>query len=317
MAWVEVGEKVLGRGFYRPERRRKGGGGMSSTGGSGGRSVCPRKEEDEEQSGGSGGQRTGGAVRWCQHRPVVSAKAAARGEGTGGEAQRGEAPLLLSRGGMRKKAGWAPPVSPVLLAERGNGELGRRGFGPGFPRKSAYNAFFLGSVKFAPWKRIWKSWAPLRCKFFVWLAVKNRCWTGDRLLKHGLPHPSACLLCDQEDETIQHILGACVFSREIWTKILSVGLQFVAPQPNVRVFSAWWCWAVSRVPKEARKGFNSLVILVAWSLWKHRIACVFEGLGPSVSLVCQEVEEESQLWCLAGNKALQGLLGRAQVGCLK
>jgi hypothetical protein len=26
---------------------------------------------------------------------------------------------------------------------------------------SAYNAFFLGSVKFAPWKRIWKTWGPL------------------------------------------------------------------------------------------------------------------------------------------------------------
>ncbi|WVZ79974.1 LOW QUALITY PROTEIN: hypothetical protein U9M48_027495, partial [Paspalum notatum var. saurae] len=30
-----------------------------------------------------------------------------------------------------------------------------------YTSKSAYNAFFVGSIKFAPWKRISKSWAPL------------------------------------------------------------------------------------------------------------------------------------------------------------
>ena len=35
-----------------------------------------------------------------------------------------------------------------------------------YSSRSAYNAFFFGSIRFAPWKRIWRSWAPLRCKFF-------------------------------------------------------------------------------------------------------------------------------------------------------
>jgi hypothetical protein len=97
-----------------------------------------------------------------------------------------------------------------------------------YTSKSAYIAFFLGSEKFVPWKRVWKSWAPLRCKFFIWLAVKNRCWTVDHLSKQGLPHPSVCPLCDQE-ETINHIFVLCVFSREIWTKILlSIGLPDIA-----------------------------------------------------------------------------------------
>jgi len=67
-----------------------------------------------------------------------------------------------------------------------------------YSSKSAYNAFFLGSIRFAPWKHIWESWAPLRCKFFVWLAIKNRCWTADRLAKHGLPHPAACALVTRQ-----------------------------------------------------------------------------------------------------------------------
>lgn len=75
-----------------------------------------------------------------------------------------------------------------------------------FSTRSAYRAFFIGSTSFEPWKRIWKSWAPGKCKIFIWLAIRNRCWTADRLQKRGLPHPAQCPLCDQEGETVQHLL---------------------------------------------------------------------------------------------------------------
>jgi hypothetical protein len=35
------------------------------------------------------------------------------------------------------------------------------------------------------------------------------------------------------------------------------------------------------VPSLHRKGFNTLVILVAWWIWKHRNACVFYGVSPN------------------------------------
>ncbi|WVZ88479.1 LOW QUALITY PROTEIN: hypothetical protein U9M48_034996, partial [Paspalum notatum var. saurae] len=192
------------------------------------------------------------------------------------------------------------------ISEKHTWKLSRSGV---YTSKSAYQAFFLGSVKFAPWKRIWKSCAPLRCKFF--LAVKNKCWTADHLSKRGLPHPSTCPLYDQAEETINHLLVSCVFSREIWSTILRfIGLPTAAPQDE-RSFSGWWYRAISRVPKEMKKGLNSLIILVAWELWKHINACVFEGVRPSVVLLCQEVERKSSLWRLAGNTALHELLTRS------
>ena len=60
--------------------------------------------------------------------------------------------------------------------------------------KSAYRAYFQGSITFEPWKRLWKSWAPNKCKVFLWLAIRNRCWTADRLEKRGLPHSNQCPL---------------------------------------------------------------------------------------------------------------------------
>jgi hypothetical protein len=44
-----------------------------------------------------------------------------------------------------------------------------------FSTKSVYKAFFVGAIKFEPWKRLWKSWAPNKCKTFIWLAIRNPC----------------------------------------------------------------------------------------------------------------------------------------------
>jgi hypothetical protein len=72
---------------------------------------------------------------------------------------------------------------------------------------------FLGSITFEPWKRLWKSWAPPKCKTFLWLAMLKKCWTADRLQKRGLTHPEACPFCEQEQETVQHLLTSCVFAK--------------------------------------------------------------------------------------------------------
>jgi hypothetical protein len=75
-------------------------------------------------------------------------------------------------------------------------------------------------LRISPWKWIWKSWAPSNCKFFMWLAINNRCWTSDRLARRGLPHQPACPFCDQADKTINDILSSCVLIREVWSCIL-------------------------------------------------------------------------------------------------
>jgi hypothetical protein len=58
-----------------------------------------------------------------------------------------------------------------------------------YSAKSAYEAMFIGAIQFRPWDRIWKSWAPGKSKFFMWLVAHDRCWMADRLARKGLPHP--------------------------------------------------------------------------------------------------------------------------------
>jgi len=168
--------------------------------------------------------------------------------------------------------------------------------------------FFAGSITFEPWKRLWKSLAPSKCKTFVWLAIRNRCWTADRLEKRGLPHPDRCPLCDQEEENVQHILTSCVFARQFWFEVLQpLNLSHLTPSRSIDSFADWWRRSWKKLQKQHRKGFNSLCILGAWILWKHRNACVFDGMTPNLLRALQDFKDESLLWRFAGAKGLAAL----------
>jgi hypothetical protein len=66
--------------------------------------------------------------------------------------------------------------------------------------------------------------------FFLVASIKNKCWTADHLARRGLDHPEKCHLCDQDGETIEHLMITCVFARQFWFSFLQhVELQEIAP----------------------------------------------------------------------------------------
>lgn len=82
---------------------------------------------------------------------------------------------------------------------------------------STYTMLWEGSIRFEPTKAIWKCWAPLSCKLFMWLAIQYRIWTADQRLRHGLQEESSpCFICGQEEDTVDHLLLRCVFARQTW-----------------------------------------------------------------------------------------------------
>jgi len=163
----------------------------------------------------------------------------------------------------------------------------------------------VGTTSFEPYERIWKTWAPPKCRFFVWLVAQNRCWTADCLARRGLPHPERCPLCDQAAETIDHLLVQCVFAREFWFRFFSrIGLQDFSPQPTETSFHFWWEKVSNAASDTLRKGTNSLIILGAWTLWTHRNKCVFDGVAPNVVGALAVAEDERRSWFLAGARGL-------------
>ncbi|GJN12220.1 hypothetical protein PR202_ga30478 [Eleusine coracana subsp. coracana] len=63
----------------------------------------------------------------------------------------------------------------------------------------------------------------------------------------------------------------------------------------------------TRVPGDTRKGLNSIIILGAWTIWRHRNDCVFNGKVPSVAAALIMAGNERNLWGLAGAPVLAAL----------
>jgi hypothetical protein len=130
-----------------------------------------------------------------------------------------------------------------------------------------------------------------------------------------LPHPEKCPLCDLEEETINHLLLSCVFSRQAWFFILQkMGLQALTPQPGELSFDDWWDQSSKRVEGQVRQGLNSIIVLVAWSLWNHRNCCVFDGQQPNLIGFLSSVKEECHMWELAGARGMAHIHAQLPAG---
>ncbi|GJN37851.1 hypothetical protein PR202_gb26844 [Eleusine coracana subsp. coracana] len=96
----------------------------------------------------------------------------------------------------------------------------RWGTNGAFSSSSAYKAMFIGETSIPGAKEPWKTRAPNNCRFFFWTLLHGRCWTAARLQKHELQDSNLCALCSQECEHLDHLFMSCVYSREIWFKVM-------------------------------------------------------------------------------------------------
>jgi hypothetical protein len=111
--------------------------------------------------------------------------------------------------------------------------------------------------------------------FFMWLILHGRCWTFERLQRHGLQNHDPCTLCSQGVGTIDHLFMQCVVSWEIWYKLLHrCGWNLLAPSDADQLID-WWLCSRKLVTNARHKAFDSLVVLITSSLWLERNSRVY------------------------------------------
>jgi hypothetical protein len=57
-----------------------------------------------------------------------------------------------------------------------------------------------------------------------------------------------------------------------------------------------------------RKGLSSLIALTAWTIWRHRNACIFDGATPSTSHLVHNIQEEACTWAKADARGLSSII---------
>ncbi|KAK6784384.1 hypothetical protein RDI58_017839 [Solanum bulbocastanum] len=68
---------------------------------------------------------------------------------------------------------------------------------------------------------VWKNIGAPKWIFILYLAVKGRLATKDRLAKWGIIHSQTCPLCQQANEELDHIFFRCTYAAEVWNNILN------------------------------------------------------------------------------------------------
>ena len=77
----------------------------------------------------------------------------------------------------------------------------------------------------------WNSVILPKAGCFSWLVLKHRILTSDRLNRLHIAPPFKCVLCEEHEETMDHLFVTCSFSYQCWCFILSK-LNHLTPLPN-------------------------------------------------------------------------------------
>ena len=139
---------------------------------------------------------------------------------------------------------------------------------------SAYTTQFLGTYSDINFAKLWKSKVQPKCKLFIWLWLRQRILTDDKLAVRGLDHGTACVFCDQEEETATHLGLDCPFARSVWAllahwtdtpNLLIQRLQFSSP-------AEWWEHMTTKLSKDELM----VAIYGVWHIWKERCRRIFQ-----------------------------------------
>lgn len=126
-----------------------------------------------------------------------------------------------------------------------------------------------------------------RHSFILWLAIKERLNTKDKLASWGITTDPTCVLCGQELETMNHLFFQCSFSAELKEIVLSKCLITKATQP-------WRNEVIWAVGKFSRKCFSNTLCKLAWAalvyhIWLERNARIFKGLSTPIPTIIQDI----------------------------
>ncbi|CAN1338924.1 Putative ribonuclease H protein At1g65750 [Linum perenne] len=134
-----------------------------------------------------------------------------------------------------------------------------------------------------PKEVIWSNPVPPKIQGFCWMVWHKKITSVDNLQRRGMSLANRCVVCEQEEESVDHLFVNCQFALEVWDRVSSK-LSLVGPRlDSVRgLFSAWKCMNFSVPFSEV-----SLILLhsILWYIWLERNERVFNDKSRNAAQV--------------------------------
>lgn len=123
----------------------------------------------------------------------------------------------------------------------------------------------------------------------------------DRLRTRGIQIADGCLMCGEEQETINHILFKCPLARQVWALSLipvpweGFGDSIYANMNHLLQVSQ------NKVIQQQLRAVSPWII---WVLWKNRNKMLFEGTSEITKNIVEKAFDDCHEWILAQNRGV-------------
>ncbi|KAL9679350.1 hypothetical protein QQ045_017208 [Rhodiola kirilowii] len=103
-----------------------------------------------------------------------------------------------------------------------------------------------------------------------------------------------CVLCDRDEESSDHLLVHCKWSRELWSRCLSWwGVSWVFPHSAKSVLESW---VIEGSSKSYKRLWKILCYAIMWSIWEERNKRCFQDKKRPVEEIADLVRNRLAWW---------------------
>jgi len=141
------------------------------------------------------------------------------------------------------------------------------------------------------WHALWTRGNWSKITLFSWLIMHNRALTWNNLQRRGFIEPSRCALCENEIETLNHILNTCPIACALWDDMAFIFRPTDKNRDSIGLTLSNWRITMSN-NNLINRAWNLIPGAVVWILWKERNARIFKN---SVTTMDRLMEKSRQL----------------------
>ena len=139
-----------------------------------------------------------------------------------------------------------------------------------------------------PWQGIWRCPSWPKVDYFSWLLCHSKILTHENLQRKGFHGPLKCSLCEENSESVTHLMLECRFSMQIWFKFLhTLNSNITLPSSTAELFSKWANRYPGPPPKNQviKAAWSILPKVICWQIWLEWNKRIFRNIEKNLKAI--------------------------------